>query len=81
MLTHWIDWAGQAGAALLWFISVLVHGRYEAHDVLQMLASLSWLTAMFGRLVNMSTAATQESTKMESAPMRPTVPLGVSFVL
>lgn len=50
MLDHWVDWAGQAVAAFLWLLSVVTHGRYEARDVLQLCASLSWLTAMLGRL-------------------------------
>jgi len=50
MFDHWVDWLGQAVAALLWLLSVVTHGRYEARDVLQLCASLAWLTAMLGRL-------------------------------
>lgn len=54
----WIDWIGQMCAALFWLVSVLAHGRYDAHDVLQLLAAAAWVVANLGR-VNFLRAFTQ----------------------
>lgn len=45
----WIDWVGQMCASLFWVLSVVTRGRYDLHDVLQLLAAVSWLVAVGGR--------------------------------
>ena len=82
---HWTSWAGQLVAAALWLVSVLVHGAYDAHDVLQMLASLSWLGASFAQAVALRHTLMAEPARVRgtlgAGPVREPPPVGFSLVL